>query len=74
MRPKPADGIHSAVHDQDLQPILAAFRRMDAHVRHMKYPGRKSGRTSRTPMNVFREGEDWIFALTYGSDASWSRT
>lgn len=22
-------------------------------------------------MNVFRDGDDWIFALTYGSDVQW---
>ena len=33
--------------------------------------GRKSGRTYRTPLNVFRDGEDWIVALTYGSDVQW---
>ncbi len=33
--------------------------------------GRKSGKTYRTPMNVFQDGGDWIFALTYGSDVSW---
>jgi len=33
--------------------------------------GRRSGRIHRTPMNVFRDGDDWIFALTYGSDVQW---
>jgi deazaflavin-dependent oxidoreductase (nitroreductase family) len=32
------------------------------------YRGRKSGRMYRTPMNVFRRNESYIFALTYGSD------
>ena len=35
------------------------------------YRGRKSGRTYRTPMNVFRRGEEFVFALTYGSDVQW---
>jgi len=37
----------------------------------LEYEGRRSGRTYRTPMNVFRDGDDWIFALTYGSDVHW---
>jgi deazaflavin-dependent oxidoreductase (nitroreductase family) len=37
----------------------------------ISYCGRKSGRLYRTPMNVFRDGDDYIFALTYGSDVQW---
>lgn len=33
--------------------------------------GRKSGRVYRTPINVFRHGDDYLFFLTYGSDAQW---
>ena len=35
------------------------------------YPGRKTGRTYRTPLNVFRRGNDYLFFLTYGSDVQW---
>lgn len=35
------------------------------------YRGRKSGKTYRTPMNVFRRGGDYVFALTYSSDVQW---
>ena len=35
------------------------------------YKGRKSGRTYRTPMNVFRHGDDYVIALTYGSEVQW---
>jgi len=35
------------------------------------YVGRRSGRRYRTPINAFRRGNDWVFALTYGSDAQW---
>ena len=37
------------------------------------YRGRRSGRAYRTPMNVFRHGDRWAFALTYGSDVQWVR-
>lgn len=35
--------------------------------------GRRSGRTYRTPVNVFRDGNDYIFALTYGAETDWVR-
>ena len=35
--------------------------------------GRKSGKTYRTPINVFRRGDRYLFALTYGSDVQWLR-
>jgi deazaflavin-dependent oxidoreductase (nitroreductase family) len=33
--------------------------------------GRRSGRQYRTPVNVFRRGEAYVFALTYGADSDW---
>jgi deazaflavin-dependent oxidoreductase (nitroreductase family) len=35
--------------------------------------GRKSRRQYRTPVNVFRRGDRYIIALTYGSNADWVR-
>ena len=35
------------------------------------YRGRTSGKEYRTPMNVFRRGEEYVFALTYGPDVQW---
>ncbi len=35
------------------------------------YRGRKSGKPYRTPMNVFRHGDEYVLALTYGSDVQW---
>jgi deazaflavin-dependent oxidoreductase (nitroreductase family) len=35
--------------------------------------GRKSGKIYRAPMNVFRVGDEYVFALTYGSDVQWVR-
>src|SRR5215471_14190880 len=37
----------------------------------LTYRGRTSGRMYNTPINVFRRGDDYIFVLTYGSDADW---
>ena len=33
--------------------------------------GRRSGRIHHTPMNVFRSGDAYVFALTYGSHVHW---
>jgi len=37
------------------------------------YRGRRSGRTYHTPINVFRRGDLYLFALTYGADVDWVR-
>jgi deazaflavin-dependent oxidoreductase (nitroreductase family) len=37
----------------------------------LMHRGRKTGRTYRTPINVFRRGNDYYFFLTYGSDVQW---
>jgi deazaflavin-dependent oxidoreductase (nitroreductase family) len=35
--------------------------------------GRRSGRTYRTPVNVFRHDDRYVIALTYGIDSQWVR-
>jgi deazaflavin-dependent oxidoreductase (nitroreductase family) len=35
--------------------------------------GRRSGREYRTPVNVFRHGDGYVIALTYGVDSQWVR-
>jgi deazaflavin-dependent oxidoreductase (nitroreductase family) len=35
------------------------------------YRGRTSGRVYRIPLNVFRRGDRFVFALTYGPDVQW---
>lgn len=37
----------------------------------LHYRGRTSGKAYRTPMNVFRKGDRYVFALTYGSEVEW---
>ena len=37
------------------------------------HTGRKSGRRYRTPVNIFRRGDRFIIALTYGPNADWVR-
>ena len=37
----------------------------------LEHRGRTSGKAYRTPMNVFRRGDEYVFALTYGPDVQW---
>jgi deazaflavin-dependent oxidoreductase (nitroreductase family) len=37
----------------------------------LTYVGRKSGNVYRTPINVFRCGDHFVFTLNYGSDVQW---
>jgi deazaflavin-dependent oxidoreductase (nitroreductase family) len=37
------------------------------------HTGRRSGRVYHTPTNVFRDGDDYIIALTYGANTDWVR-
>lgn len=37
------------------------------------HTGRRSGRTYRTPVNAFRDGDKYRIALTYGADSDWVR-
>jgi deazaflavin-dependent oxidoreductase (nitroreductase family) len=33
--------------------------------------GRRSGRTYRTPVNLFKREDDYVIALMYGADSQW---
>jgi len=37
----------------------------------VEHVGRRSGRQYRTPVNVFRRGDRYLFALTYGPESEW---
>ena len=37
------------------------------------HTGRRSGRTYRTPVNLFHDGDRYVIALTYGRDSQWVR-
>jgi deazaflavin-dependent oxidoreductase (nitroreductase family) len=37
------------------------------------HTGRRSGRTHRTPVNVFRARDGFVVALTYGTGSQWVR-
>jgi hypothetical protein len=40
----------------------------------LTHSGRKSGRLNRTPVNVFREPEGFLIALTCGRESEWVET
>jgi hypothetical protein len=40
----------------------------------LTHVGRTSGHTYQTPINVFRRGDRYLFALTYGSSVHWVAT
>jgi len=52
-------------------PISRRFARWLPGFGILGYTGRKSGKAYRTPLNIFRHGDDWVVALTYGSDVQW---
>jgi deazaflavin-dependent oxidoreductase (nitroreductase family) len=54
-----------------LNPVTRLFSGWLPGVGILMYTGRKSGRVYRTPINVFKRGDDYLFALTYGSDVDW---
>ena len=39
----------------------------------VSHVGRRSGRRYRTPVNLFRRGDDYVIALMYGADSQWVR-
>ena len=54
-----------------VSPVLRPIARRLPTFGILIYRGRKSGNTYRTPINVFRRGDTYVFFLTYGSDAQW---
>jgi deazaflavin-dependent oxidoreductase (nitroreductase family) len=39
----------------------------------VSHVGRRAGHTYRTPVNIFRRGDGYVIALTYGADSEWVR-
>jgi len=54
-----------------VDPVLRPLARRLPAFGVVIHRGRTSGRVYETPVNVFREGEAYLFFLTYGSDAQW---
>src|ERR671935_231859 len=54
-----------------INPVTRLFAGWLPFFAILSHVGRRSGRTYRTPINVFRRGDRYLFALTYGSDVDW---
>jgi len=72
-RPAPPLAIIRPFTTHVFNPISRRFARWLPFFGILRYRGRTSGKTYRAPMNVFRDGDDWVFALTYGSGVQWVR-
>ncbi|HEX5578554.1 MAG TPA: nitroreductase family deazaflavin-dependent oxidoreductase [Candidatus Limnocylindria bacterium] len=53
-----------------LSRLVAGHLPLFGVIRHV---GRRSGRQLRAPVNVFRDGDDYVIALTYSSQVDWVR-
>jgi deazaflavin-dependent oxidoreductase (nitroreductase family) len=69
--PKPIMAVIRPFTTRIVNPITRRFAAWLPMFGILGYRGRKSGKAYRIPMNAFRDGEDWIFALTYGSEVQW---
>jgi deazaflavin-dependent oxidoreductase (nitroreductase family) len=54
-----------------LNPVARPVARRLPSFAIVTHVGRRSGRRYRTPVNVFRRGDDFLVFLTYGSDVQW---
>jgi deazaflavin-dependent oxidoreductase (nitroreductase family) len=54
-----------------INPVTRLFAARMPGFAIVSYVGRRSGRVYRTPLNVFRRGDEYTFALTYGRDVQW---
>jgi deazaflavin-dependent oxidoreductase (nitroreductase family) len=56
-----------------VNPVTRRFARWLPGFAIVRYRGRRSGKVYRTPINVFRHDDAYVFALTYGPDVQWVR-
>jgi deazaflavin-dependent oxidoreductase (nitroreductase family) len=54
-----------------INPITRRFAGRLPGFAILTHVGRASGRVYLTPINVFRRGDHYLFALTYGSNVDW---
>jgi deazaflavin-dependent oxidoreductase (nitroreductase family) len=56
---------------QFVNPVTRLFSGWVPGFAMLTYRGRSTGRLYRTPINVFRQRDHFVFALTYGSGSQW---
>lgn len=71
MPPRPRLAIIKPFTTHVVNPLLRPFAGWLPGFALITHVGRKSGRLYRTPINVFRRGDHYVFALTYGSNVEW---
>jgi deazaflavin-dependent oxidoreductase (nitroreductase family) len=54
-----------------LNPFIRPFAGWIPGFGILAHRGRRTGRSYRIPINVFRRGDDFVFFLTYGADVEW---
>jgi|SRR5206468_5086572 len=54
-------------------PALGPLARRLPGFAIVSHVGRRSGRVHPTPVNLFRDQDRYVIALTYGSDSQWVR-
>jgi deazaflavin-dependent oxidoreductase (nitroreductase family) len=52
-------------------PVLTPVARRLPGFAVVTHVGRRTGTSYRTPVNLFRHGDQWVIALTYGADSQW---
>jgi deazaflavin-dependent oxidoreductase (nitroreductase family) len=53
--------------------VLGPFTRYLPGFGVVSHVGRRSGRTYRTPVNLYRRRDGYVIALVYGADSQWVR-
>ena len=53
--------------------VLGPLARYPPGFAVVSHIGRRSGRTYRTPVNLYRRGDGYVIALVYGADSQWVR-
>ena len=56
---------------RSVNPVTVRFAGRVPGFAVLTHAGRSTGRTYRTPVNVFRRDGRFVFVLTYGSEAQW---
>lgn len=54
-----------------VNPVIGPLARTLPNFGVVTHTGRRTGKLYRTPINLFRRGDTYLFFLTYGSDAQW---
>lgn len=68
--------IHRTVARMNRYVLNPVIRRFAGHISPFAiliHTGRRSGREYRTPIMVFRDGDAFVIALTYGRGTDWER-